>query len=126
MEFKPERSSLTAVVVLFLGAVPLGLTSPWLAPAFLVPLAALVWVLRARVLADPAGLRVCNGLGSRTVSWVDVDRFDLPRRGPVVLHERSGRATRLTALPRTGVKQLVAAGQPAPSGTEQEQTAPRP
>jgi hypothetical protein len=115
VECSPDRTTLTAVGVLFLGALPLGLTNPWLAPVLLVPVAALVWVLRARVTADQQHLEVCNGLGVRRISWTDVDRLDLPKRGPVVLHETTGRATRLTALPRRSVGALVGVSQPEPA-----------
>jgi hypothetical protein len=101
--------------VLFLGSLPLGLASPLLAPVFLVPLAALVWVLRARVSADSQRIEVCNGLLVRRVPWTAVDRFEVQQRGPVVLHELDGRTTRLTALPKRSLPQLLAVSQAEPA-----------
>lgn len=110
VRFRPDRTGLTAVAVLFLGTIPLGLASPWFAPLFLVPLAALVWTLRARVVADGAGLSVCNGLGVLRVAWADVDRFEVPKRGWVVLHPLQGKAVRLSALQRRDLPTLLEAG----------------
>jgi hypothetical protein len=111
--FKPERTTLAVVLVLLLGGLPLALSSPLLAPVLLVPVGALVWVLRARVVATREGLEVCNGLTVRRVRWEDVDRFERPRRGAVVLHTTAGRAVRLTALQPRDLPRLVAVGQPA-------------
>ena len=108
VRFRPDRAGLTAVIVLFLGTLPLGLTNPWLALLFLVPAGALVWTLRARVVGDADGLSVCNGLGVRRLAWDDVDRFEVPKRGWVVLHPHTGRAVRLSALPRRDLPRLLA------------------
>jgi hypothetical protein len=109
-QFRPDRTGLTAVGVLFLGTVPLGLASAWFAPLFLLPLAATVWVLRARVVGDADGVVVCNGLGVRRVAWAEVDRFEVPKRGWIVLHPLSGRAARLSALTRRDLPKLLEAG----------------
>jgi hypothetical protein len=100
VQFRPDRTALAVALVAFLGAIPLALSSFYLAPAFLVPLGVVVWVLRARVGADRRGLEICNGLGVRRVAWDDVDRFEIPDRGPVVLHSVKGATLRLTALAR--------------------------
>lgn len=118
LRFRPDRTLLAVVVILLLGALPLGLTSPFLAPVFLFPVAALVWVLRARVVAAADGLEVCNGLGTHRFRWPDVAGFDIPRRGPVLLQPTTGRPVRLTALPRADLRRLVSAGQPT-AGQEQ-------
>ncbi len=110
--FRPERTTVAVVIVMLLGALPLGLSSPWFAPVLLVPFAVLTWVLRARVRANARGIEVCNGLGVRRVAWTDVDAIDLPRRGPVRLRTTSGQALRLTALSRRDVRALVAVGAP--------------
>ncbi len=110
MAFRPERTTLAVVVVMLLGALPLGLSSPLLAPVLLAPVAVLVWVLRARVRANALGVEVCNGLRVRRVAWADVDAIDLPRRGPVLLRTTQGRVLRLTALSRRDVRALVAVG----------------
>ena len=113
VRFGPDRIAVAPVVIAFLGAIPAALSSPALVWLLLLPVAALVWVLRARVLAGPAGLRVCNGLRTRSYGWPEVEGFDVPRRGPVRLLASGGRRVLLTALPRREVRRLVAVGEAA-------------
>lgn len=110
VRYVPERATLAAVLVGALGAIPLGASSPYLAPVLLLPVVALVWVLRARVVATSDGLQVCNGLAVHRCSWAEVDRFTIPRRGPVVLHLTNGSTLTLTALPRPELRRLVELG----------------
>ena len=113
VRIRPERVTLAVVAVLFLGTLPLGLSAPWTAPLLLVPLAALVWVLRARVVAAPEGLEVCNGLGVRRVRWDEVAAFDVPKQGPVVLRTTGGRRLRMTALNRRDLPRVLEVGAPS-------------
>jgi hypothetical protein len=113
VRFVPERTTLAVVIVMTLGALPLALSSWWLAPAVLLPLGALVWVLRARVVAADIGLEVCNGLRVRRFRWQDVAGFDVPDRGPVKLLPEGGKPLRLTALSRRDLPRLLEAGKPA-------------
>jgi len=112
VRFGPERTTLAVVLVLALGALPLGLSSPYLAPLLLIPMIAAVWVLRARVVAGRDGVEVCNGLGVRRLGWSQVDAFDVPKRGPVVLRDSDGGRVRLTALPRHELRRLLEIGTP--------------
>jgi hypothetical protein len=109
VQFRPDRTTLAVALVMLLGALPLALSSFWLAPAFLVPIGMVVWVMRARVVAAGSGLKICNGLTTRTVAWSDVDRFEVPRRGPVLLHPVEGAAVRLTALSRRDLPAVLEA-----------------
>lgn len=111
--FRPDRTSYAVSVVLLLGSLPLGLSSRWLSVVFLLPLASVVWIARARVVANAQGLEVCNGLSVHRLPWTEVAAFDLPRRGPVVLRRTAGRALRLTALARRDLPRLIAVGTPA-------------
>jgi hypothetical protein len=113
VRFGPERTTLAVVVVMALGSLPLALSSPFLAPILLVPVAATVWILRARVVAAELGLEICNGLGVRRFRWQDVAGFDVPRRGPVVLLPADGKRLRMTALPRQDLSRLLEIGTPA-------------
>ena len=110
---RPERTTLAAVLVLTLGALPLALSSPYLALVLLVPLAALVWVLRARVVADASTLEVCNGLAVHRLPWDDVASFTVPERGPVTLLRHTGGRLRLTTVNRHELPRLLAVSQPA-------------
>ena len=76
---------------------------------FLVPLGAAVWVLRARVEADEAGLVVCNGLGTARVAWDEVRGFTVPGRGPVRLHRLTGRTLLLTTVDRRSLAKVLEA-----------------
>jgi len=110
---RPERTTLAAVLVMTLGSLPLALSSPYLAVALLVPLAALVWVLRARVVADGASLEVCNGLGVQRIAWEDVAGFQVPDHGPVKLLRHGQSPLRLTAVNRSELPRLLAVSQPS-------------
>lgn len=108
VRFGPERIALVPVLITLFSAIPLALSSPLLTWVFLLPVAAGVWVLRARVVADAQGLEVCNGLGVHRHPWDDVEGLDVPRRGPVRLLLRGGSRPPLTALPRRDVRRLLA------------------
>ena len=107
MRFGPDRIAMLPVMVFFLGTLPLATTTPALSWLLLVPVLCGVWVLRARVLVAPVGLEVCNGLRAQRVAWEDVEGFDVPRRGPVVLLRRGASPLRLSALPRRDLRRLL-------------------
>lgn len=115
--FGPERIALLPVTVFLLGTLPVATSSVWLLWLLLVPLGCAVWVLRARIVAIPLGVEVCNGLAAHRVAWDDVDGFDVPRRGPVRLLRREGRPLLLTALPRRRLPELLAVGGQAATGS---------
>lgn len=106
----PERIALLPVTVFLLGTLPVATSAVWLLPLLLLPLGCAVWVLRARVVAIPLGVEVCNGLAVHRVAWDDVEGFDVPRRGPLRLLRREGRPLLLTALPRRRLPELLAVG----------------
>jgi hypothetical protein len=114
VQLRPERTTLIVVLVLALGSLPLALSSPYLAPVLLVPAAALVWVLRARVIADATGLEVSNGLRVRRVPWAQVAGFKVPEHGPVTLLRHGAPRLRLTALNRSELPRVLAVGEPTP------------
>ena len=114
--FGPQRISLVPVVFFLLGSLPVAASTPLLSWLLLVPLACGVWVLRARVVAAPVGLEVCNGLGVRRLAWSDVEGFELARRGPVRLLRAGARPLLLTALPRRELPELVEVGRQAARG----------
>lgn len=112
VRFGPERVALLPVVVWLLGTLPLATSHVVLAWLLLLPVAAAVWVLRARVVADGTRVSVCNGLGTRSYAWDDVRGVDLPRRGPARLALHDGGRVLLSALPRHRVRELLAAAPP--------------
>ena len=110
--FGPERVALVPVVVLTVGAVPLALSGGLFPLVLLVPLACLVYVLRARVVVGPDGLEVCQGLGVRTVPWPRVEGFDVLPRGRVALLADGERSV-LRPVPRERRQAFLAAAEQA-------------
>jgi hypothetical protein len=108
--YGPEPILLFPLSLALLGAVPLALSLPWLTWVLAVPVLLGLWVLRAGVRVEPAGLLVGNGLRRRRVRWDDVEGFDVPRLGPVRLLHAGGR-TPLLALPRRDLPHLLAAAE---------------
>lgn len=94
-----------------LASLPLAASSSLLTWVLLLPLACGTWVLRARVVAAPAGLEVCNGLGVRRFAWHDIDGFRVTKRGPVRLLPAGARPLPLLALPRRELPLLLAIGE---------------
>lgn len=118
--FGPGPIVVFPLIVTLVGTLPIASTLPALAWLPLLPVLAASWALRARIVATPRGVEVCNGLRVRRVPWHQVEGFDVPRRGFVrLLH--GGRRTPLTALPRRDVRRLVAVAQELapPAGDEQ-------
>ncbi len=111
--FGPERIALVPVVFFLLGSLPVAASSGWLNWLVLLPVACGVWVVRARVVAGPDGVEVCNGLRATQVPWSAVEGFQVPRRGPLRLLRTSGRPLLMTALSRRALPQLIAVGERA-------------
>jgi len=105
--FGPDRIALLPVMLFLFGSLPVAGSSPWLNWVILVPVACAVWVVRARVVAIPVGVEVCNGLRAHRIAWSDVEGFDVPRRGPVRLLRTQGRPLSMTALPRRQLPELM-------------------
>ncbi len=110
----PDRLALLPVMVFFFGSLPVAGSSPALRWVVLLPLLCAVWVLRARVVAIPVGVEVCNGLRAHRVAWTDVEGVDVPRRGPLRLLRHGARPLRMTALSRRDLPLLLAVGGRAP------------
>ena len=104
---------LAPVAVFLVGTLPLASSATWLLWLLLLPLACAVWVVRARVVAAPVGLLVCNGLRTTRVTWEQVDGFDVRRRGWTRLLVRGGRRVPLTALRPGDLPRLIAGGERA-------------
>lgn len=108
MRLRPERTTFLAVGVFALCSLPLVSAATVLVPLLLVPLAAAVWVARARVVVAPVGIEVCNGLRPHRAPWQDVEGFDIPRRGAPRLVLTDGRRLRMTAIDRRQLPRVLA------------------
>lgn len=111
--YAPDRSSLFPALLFGLGALPIAASDPALVWVLLLPVAPLVWVLRARVLADSDGVEVCNGLGRRRYAWDQVTGFDVPRRGVVRMLLLGGSRVPLSTVSRRQLRSLIELGGPA-------------
>lgn len=89
---------LVAAVVALVGTLPIAGARWALAPIILIPLAVLVWALRAGTDVWPDRVRVRALLGSTTVSWDQVDELVPDARGRVSAVLIHG-----SVLPLTGV-----------------------
>ena len=112
VSLRPDRTLFVVIAVMALGALPLALSAAWFAPALLVPVAACVWVARARVVADDSTLEVCNGLAVVRMPWADVAGFQVPERGPVKLLREGAKPLPLTAVTRRQLPSLLAVSKP--------------
>lgn len=111
---RPERGVLFAAGIFLLCGVPLAASAPPLSALLLLPLACLVWGLRARVVGDAGGITVCDGARTRRFGWDRVAGLDLPRRGAPVLVLTDGARVPLRAATRAGVRRVVALAPPGP------------
>ena len=101
------------MTVFFFGTLPIATSSVWLLWLLLLPVASAVWVVRARVVAAPVGLAVCNGLGTTRLPWTEVEGFEVRKRGPVRLLRSGSRPLAMTALSRRDLPRLVEVGERA-------------
>ena len=113
VRLRPDRIAYFPVMLFALGTLPLAVSSLWLLWLLVLPLACAVWVARARVVAAPVGVEVCNGLRVHRVAWADVEGFDVRRRGGVRLLRSDGRPLRLTAVTRRQLPLVLAVGERA-------------
>jgi hypothetical protein len=95
LRLRPTRMGLPAVLLLAICVLPLATARLWLLVLFAVPLLALLWVLRAGVDVDPAGITLRAVLGRRRFAWEDVAGLRADRRGGLWLVLRNGRRLRL-------------------------------
>jgi hypothetical protein len=91
------RVNLFAVAVAAVCTVPLAFASPWLALVWLLPVLGGLYVLRAGVDADTAGLTVHTVTRSRRLAWDDIAGLRI-RRSRVSAVRRDGTVVRLPVL----------------------------
>lgn len=99
--FRLPLSATVFAVVLLVCVIPLaGLGGGWYL-LFLLPVAALVWVVLTRTSADRDGITVRSWRGVRRLPWRTLDHLELSEARWTVAVEDSGRRTRLPmVLPR--------------------------
>jgi Bacterial PH domain len=97
LRIRIPRVNLFAVIVAAICTLPLAFASPWLAIAWLLPLAGLLHVLRTGVDADADGLTARTMLRSRRLAWDDIAGLRI-RRARIAAVLRDGSAIRLPVL----------------------------
>lgn len=81
--FKPSRLTIFAILVAVVGSTPLVFSLPWFWVVLVLPVAAIVWILRVRTTVDPETLTVRSAFSSRTVDWDDVRGLRIGSRSRV-------------------------------------------
>jgi Bacterial PH domain len=118
VRIRGSRAGVLAVLVLTLCTLPLATARAWLAVLLVIPLAALLQVLRTGVDVDPDGVTVRAAVGRRRVGWGEVTALRATPRGELRLVLAGGRELRLPVA-RARHLPLIAAGSggrvPAPA-----------
>jgi hypothetical protein len=109
LRFRQNGAVLVAVMIAFVGTVPLAGARWALSPIILIPLAVGVWAWRSGTDVDAAGLRVRALLGTRSIAWSRVVELAADPRGRVSALLTDGHAIRLTAVRARDLPAVVAA-----------------
>lgn len=109
VRFRHSGGMWIAAVLFFLSGLPLALSSWYLAPILLVPIAAGIWAWRSGVDASASGLRVRGIIGSRRVAWDEIEGFGTRKRESFAVL-RDGTRLPLPAVRRVDLPRLIAAG----------------
>jgi hypothetical protein len=110
LRVRKSGALLVAALIAFVGTIPFAGTSWQLAPVILIPLALLLWVLRAGTDVSPDGLRVRALFGSTTIPWSRVDQLGPDSRGRVSALLTAGKVIRLTGVTTANLPAVIAAG----------------
>ena len=125
LRFRQNGAVLVAVMIAFVGVVPLAGAGWAFSPIIAIPLAVGVWAWRSGTDVDPAGLRVRALVGTRTIAWSRVVELAADPRGRVSALLTDGHVIRLVAVRATDLPALAAAAGAKPvteadSGTERQ------
>jgi hypothetical protein len=81
--FRVPQVSILAALLVAICATPVAAAIPALSVLYLVPLAAIVWIVRVRTVADASGLTVRKVVGGTTLAWDDLKGLLLSPKGTV-------------------------------------------
>jgi hypothetical protein len=109
LRFRQNGAILVAVMIAFVGTVPLAGAGWAFSPIILIPLAIGVWAWRSGTDVDTAGLRVRALFGTRAIAWSRVVELAADPRGRVSALLTDGHMIRLVAVRATDLPALVAA-----------------
>ena len=122
LRVRKSGALVVAALIAFVGTVPFAGSSWQLTPVILIPLAILLWVVRAGTDAGPGGLRVRALFGSTDIPWSRIDQLAPDRRGRVSALLTDGKVIRLTGVTTANLPAVIAAGGHELSDNDQEQS----
>ena len=107
--FRIPPLAILGAVLLAVCATPVAFGAPWFWLVYLVPVAAVVWVLRVRTVVDEDGLTVRRLVGSRRVPWSEIRSLHLRDKGGVRAVLTDGAELPLPSVRVRDLPQLAAA-----------------
>jgi hypothetical protein len=120
LRFRQNGAVLIAVMIAFVGTIPLAGASWAFAPLILVPVAVGLWAWRSGTDVDEAGFRVRALFGTHAVAWSRVLELAADPRGRVAALLTDGHVIRLTAVRATDLPALLQASGAPPSPEQAE------
>lgn len=124
--FRTPATAVLGALLFAVGAIPFAFAAPWLFVVYVLPIAAIVAVLRLRTTADAQGLVARTVFGRHELAWSDVRALRVSERSWVraVLDDDreqvlpTVRARHLPALALVSGGRLADPTEPAPEPTE--------
>lgn len=110
LRVRKSGALVVAALIAFVGTVPFAGARWELAPILLIPLAILLWALRAGTDVTRDGLRVRALFGSTFVQWSRVIELAPDHRNRISALLNDGRALRLTGVTTGNLSAVLAAG----------------
>jgi hypothetical protein len=110
LRVRKSGALVVAALIAFVGTAPFAGAAWQLAPLLLIPLAVLIWAVRAGTDVGPAGLRVRALFGSVDIPWSRVDQLGPDDRGRVSALLTDGTVIRLTGVTTANLPAVIAAG----------------
>jgi PH (Pleckstrin Homology) domain-containing protein len=110
LRVRKSGALLVAASIALVGTLPLAGASWQLAPLILIPLAVLIWALRAGTDVRTEGLRVRALAGSTDIPWSRIDQLAPDARGQVSALLTDGKVIRLTGVTTANLPTVIAAG----------------
>lgn len=110
LRIRRSGALIVAAGIAFVGTVPFAGARWELAPVLLIPLAVIVWAVRAGTDVTESGLRVRALLGSTEVSWPQIIELAPDPRGRISALLNDGHVLALTAVTTENLPAVLAAG----------------
>jgi len=120
LRVRKSGALVVAALIAFVGTVPFAGSRWQLTPVILIPLAILLWVVRAGTDAGPGGLRVRALFGSTEIPWSRIDQLAPDGRGRVSALLTDGKVIRLTGVTKANLPAVIAAGGQELSDSDQD------